>query len=120
MPVLPADRAKGAYWPESDAPPARRLLHPLKDYIDEHLSLLDNGMLEGITDRGRFHIAWLQLNRPQLVQHRQEQQQRRLFEQVTQATIERQQQMQQQIDQTQTELKQLYVLIERLRQTLQM
>ena len=48
-----------------------RLLHPLRDQLDEHVTLDEEiGELEPLTQTGRFHIVWLHLNRPELVAHR--------------------------------------------------
>ena len=72
----PCNRFKAAYWPAPDAPINLHLLHPLQDNLSQHISLTDYGQLIGLTPRGWFHINWLQLNRPQLVQARLLQQQR--------------------------------------------
>ncbi len=58
------NRNKASYWHSSDTP---KLLHPLLDNLDEHISLLEDGSLEGLTARGSFHLDWLHLNRPQLI-----------------------------------------------------
>jgi hypothetical protein len=59
---------KGDYWnPDSE----ERLLHPLRDNVDQHIQSDTNGMLIGLTVTGAFHIAQLQLNRPALIRARQ-------------------------------------------------
>jgi hypothetical protein len=58
---------KGDYWqPES----VQRILHPLRDYLAEHIAEQSDGTLVGLTETGRFHIERLHLNRPALVAHR--------------------------------------------------
>jgi hypothetical protein len=73
---------KHTYWPTSEER-ARgfRILHPLHDIRAAHYQL-DNktGQLEPLTETGRFHIALLRLNRPQLVQHRLIEQLRKVLE----------------------------------------
>ena len=45
-----------------------RVLHPLQDDPQQHFQLNAlTGMLEPVTETGRFHIALLHLNRPALV-----------------------------------------------------
>lgn len=46
-------------------------MHPLQDDVTCHFVInTDTGMLDGITETGRFHLALLHLNRPQLVNYR--------------------------------------------------
>lgn len=63
---------KHDFWPTADElAQGFRVLHPLLDDLPTHL--LENeqtGFLEALTLTGRFHIALLRLNRPQLVEHR--------------------------------------------------
>ncbi len=63
---------KGDFFPDADdLPQGRRVLHPQRDVVAEHLRENDQtGQLEALTTTGRFHIALLQLNRTALVQHR--------------------------------------------------
>lgn len=63
---------KGDFLPNADDKQnGRRVLHPLLDDRDVHLRQNgETGRLEPLTDTGRFHIALLQLNRPELVRHR--------------------------------------------------
>lgn len=64
------NRFKSDYWAGEETSIHLRLLHPVHDSLDEHLSELPNGTLIGLTERGWFHIEWLHLNRPQLVTFR--------------------------------------------------
>lgn len=61
---------KSAYWPEPNAPVSCHLLHSRHDNLAEHIDLTDHGELIGLTSRGWFHIHWLHLNRPQLIEAR--------------------------------------------------
>jgi hypothetical protein len=60
---------KGDFWPgDQDHERGHRVLHPLRDEVSVHLALNEQtGRMEALTETGRFHIALLQLNRPQLV-----------------------------------------------------
>ena len=50
-----------------------RILHPLLDSTTAHLLLnVLTGKLEPLTDRGRFHLVTLRLNRAELIAHRQQ------------------------------------------------
>jgi hypothetical protein len=60
---------KGDYW-QPDSP--SRILHPLRDNVDEHFAARDDGTLEALSETGAFHIWKLHLNRPGLVAHRRE------------------------------------------------
>ena len=65
---------KGDLWqPES----IQRILHPLNDDLTAHLVEQNDGTLTALTETGAFHIARMNLNRPQLVAYRIE---RRLYE----------------------------------------
>lgn len=58
----------------AERPPSARLLHPLRDKVELHVSFDEHsGLLVPLTDTGRFHIVWLHLNRPPLVQYRLQQ-----------------------------------------------
>ena len=59
---------KGDYWQPGTA---RRLLHPLRDNLAEHLVSSDDGTLRSLTETGTFHIRRLRLNRAALVARRQ-------------------------------------------------
>ncbi|SRR6266545_4049325 len=63
---------KGDFFPDAgDTKAGRRVLHPLLDPIPLHLREHETtGLLEPQTETGRFHIALLRLNRPELVKHR--------------------------------------------------
>jgi hypothetical protein len=63
---------KGDYFPTpADIQQFRRILHPLRDSLSIHLRENEQtGLLEPLTDTGRFHVLLLRLNRPQLVEHR--------------------------------------------------
>jgi hypothetical protein len=87
------NRNKASYWPLSDASPYMRLLHPLADSLNLHITLLQDGHLAGLTPRGWFHIDWLHLNRPQLVAMRHKQ----AVYQQTQSFIEEVQQINRQL-----------------------
>jgi HNH endonuclease len=65
------NRFKGSYWPLPNAPIHLHLLHPGHDNLAEHIVESFDGQLAGLTQRGWFHIQWLHLNRPQLVELRQ-------------------------------------------------
>ena len=46
-------------------------MHPLLDDLATHLTEDEqSGRLQPLTETGRFHMALLRLNRPQLVRHR--------------------------------------------------
>jgi hypothetical protein len=73
---------KHTYWPTDDEL-ARGLhvLHPLYDILSTHYRLdLESGLLEPLSETGRFHITLLRLNRPQLVKYRLALQIREAFE----------------------------------------
>ena len=48
-----------------------RVLHPLRDKIDDHVRENERFELEPVTEAGRFHIELLKLNRAPLIAHRQ-------------------------------------------------
>ena len=65
----PCNEFKGDYWnPEG----ANRILHPLRESLKDHLIETEDGLLEGRTPTGQFHIERLRLNRTLLVRHRLE------------------------------------------------
>jgi hypothetical protein len=108
------NRFKTNYWPSADAPAGFYLLHPGKDNLGEHIALSVNGYLQGLTQRGWFHIRWLHLNRPQLIAQRlliqEEVALREAYEQAEQARIL----LQQRIYLLEGELVQLQELIRKL------
>jgi HNH endonuclease len=61
--------AKGDYWQPTSP---QRILHPLRDNLNNHVAVQEDGMLLDLTETGRFHIQQLRLNRPALVAHRLE------------------------------------------------
>jgi hypothetical protein len=82
------NRFKGSYWPDTDLSDSFFLLNPGEEDIALHIQLVGNGRLVGLTSRGWFHIRWLQLNRPQLIVWRQNQQQiRQMQETLYQADV---------------------------------
>lgn len=70
---------KGDYWkPDS----LRRILHPLRDDLTQHIAERDDGTLEALSESGVFHIQRLHLNRARLIAHRRR---RRLYTVLLQA-----------------------------------
>jgi hypothetical protein len=69
---IKCNQYKGDFWPSADdLAKGHRVLHPLFDNLKEHIRENgQNGYLEPLTETGRFHIALLRLNRPQLIHHR--------------------------------------------------
>lgn len=74
---------KADYWHENSYEEVLRILHPLNDDLDKHI-LPDRvtGKLHALTETGRFHVAILDLNRPQLVIHRQRKAIRELYRDI--------------------------------------
>jgi len=106
------NRYKASYWPSFDAEPHRHLLHPLKDNLNSHITLSQEGYLAGLTPRGWFHIEWLHLNRPQLVMMRQ----RRAIYQRTQKRVEELQKINHQIlERIALQEQELYTLRQKIR-----
>ena len=75
---------KGAFWGEN----ATALLHPLRDNLPSHLQE-ENGVLRGLTARGRHHIERLHLNRAPLVAQRREKSAIQTLQNRLQKAIER-------------------------------
>jgi hypothetical protein len=100
---------KGQYWqPHS----ANRILHPERDLLAEHIREGEDGRLVSLTQTGRFHIARLRLNRPQLIiQRRRKRDLQILHQRLTQLeednTVMRDemQAMREQIDSLLTQIK---------------
>ena len=69
---IKCNQFKHDFWPdEEDQAAQRRVLHPLLDDLNEHVAEdIQSGKLYPLTETGRFHIALLRLNRPQLIEHR--------------------------------------------------
>ena len=63
---------KGSLLPgEAGGAGTRRLLHPLRDQLADHIQEnAETGLLEGRTVSGAFHIAALRLNRDALIANR--------------------------------------------------
>jgi len=62
------NRSKGDFWPDCDPlRTPRRLLHPKRDNVAQHLQEGKVGRLTALTETGSFHIERLRLNRPPLV-----------------------------------------------------
>lgn len=91
---------KGHFWPDAeDLEEQRRVLHPLRDRMEEHLRLnARTGEVEPLTTTARFHVALLQLNRPALVAHR-------LQKQLVRLLLEKQELLEGEISQLQTTVK---------------
>lgn len=74
---------KGDYWPDESSKSS--LFNPRCDKREDHFWLSDSGEIFGLTDRGKFTICRLRLNRPPLVVRRQNDyltaQERQLLEQ---------------------------------------
>ncbi|MDX2039939.1 MAG: HNH endonuclease signature motif containing protein [Acidobacteriota bacterium] len=65
------NKFKHDFWPaENPTSNPRRLLHPLKDNVQEHLAENADGRLIPLSAIGEFHLERLRLNRPQLVAYR--------------------------------------------------
>lgn len=108
---------KAAYWPKPNAPDSQYLLHPRYDNLAEHIDLTEHGELIGLTPRGWFHISWLHLNRPQLIEKRRKQQQM-ILERQQLARYERLiEQLQQQLLAQSRESARLRAIIEQRRGT---
>jgi FtsZ-binding cell division protein ZapB len=58
---------KGDFWSDD---PVRRVLHPLRDVLPDHLVESIEYQIVPLTDTGRFHITLLHLNRPELIESR--------------------------------------------------
>ena len=89
---MKCNQYKGEFWPDAeDLAQGRRVLHPLLDDVEAHLREDEQtGHLQALTETGRFHIALLRLNRPQLVEHR-------LARRLQRVLTEKQQLLEQQI-----------------------
>jgi len=60
------NRLKSDFWSDSPAS-EKRILHPLRDDVSEHLREDPTGRLVALTSTGEFHLYRLRLNRPQLI-----------------------------------------------------
>jgi hypothetical protein len=62
------NRLKGDFWPATDPLTiTRRLLHPKRDSLIEHLREEPDGRMVAFTATGAFHLDRLRLNRPPLL-----------------------------------------------------
>jgi HNH endonuclease len=62
------NRLKGDFWPATDPlTTIRRLLHPKRDDLTEHLREESDGRMVALTATGAFHLDRLRLNRPPLL-----------------------------------------------------
>ncbi|HLJ56804.1 MAG TPA: HNH endonuclease signature motif containing protein [Chthonomonadaceae bacterium] len=91
---------KSDYWPNNTdpGPDQFRVLNPARDKVDSHIQLDENtGLLVPLTERGRFHIQLLQLNRPELITFRRN---RRIVDLKTEllAQLERENELQRTIN----------------------
>lgn len=75
---------KSKYLPNAAAAyPDERILHPLQDKREEHFRAdAQTGLLEPLTETGRFHIALLHLNRPALIASRRRRTRELLMQQL--------------------------------------
>jgi hypothetical protein len=71
------NRFKGDYWPTDMLSPDLHLLHPGREDLTVHVVETASGRMNGLTQRGWFHIQWLRLNRSQLIALRQQRIERR-------------------------------------------
>ena len=94
---------KGDTW-QPNSP--ERILHPLQDSLAAHIVEREDGMLQGLSVTGAFHIQRLHLNRAQLVAYRR---QRRLLEAARQTRarlLETLRQLEEQVQTLATQLEQ--------------
>lgn len=108
------NRYKASYWPDEESPDSFYLLHPLQDDFAEHIALLGDGRLTGISSRGWFHISWLHLNRPQLIVQRQERQTQQELQQLMARSQQVQRELKGRIQALEQELAALQSVIEQL------
>lgn len=95
---------KGDYWrPDT----ALRLLHPLRDGLNDHLLLADDGTIQGLTETGAFHIQKLHLNRTALVERRLRQRRREAARATHQLLLTRLDALLAQLDALQADLENL-------------
>jgi HNH endonuclease len=62
------NRIKGEFWTTLSI---KRLLHPVRDLIADHLLEELDGRLVALSETGAFHLQRLRLNRPPLIAQRQ-------------------------------------------------
>jgi hypothetical protein len=110
------NRFKSDYWPEFDAPNSFKLLHPGQDAVETHLLESVNGRLVGLTPRGWFHIHWLHLNCPQLIELRQLRQHDQILRETLAQAQEMKTMLQKRIRELEIEVARLREIISRLAQ----
>lgn len=108
------NRFKSDYWPDNDAPDSLKLLHPGREDTGEHIVEAVNGRMVGLTPRGWFHINWLHLNRPQLVELRRLRQNEQAISKALTQAEEAQRELQRRILELQAELTELRNIIAQL------
>jgi hypothetical protein len=95
---------KGDYW-QPDTP--RRLLQPLRDDLNDHLLLADDGALRGLTETGAFQFQKLHLNRMALIERRLRQRRREATRATQQLLLTRLDELLAQLDALRAELGKL-------------
>ncbi|MGE0825235.1 MAG: HNH endonuclease [Candidatus Binatia bacterium] len=110
------NRFKSDYWPNDDASDSFKLLHPGRDTLETHVLEAATGRLVGLTPRGWFHIRWLHLNRPQLIEFRQLHQHDRILREALTQAEETKTNLQKRITELEAEVARLQNLIARLTQ----
>jgi hypothetical protein len=108
------NRFKSDYWPDDDASDSFRLLHPRQDDLEAHILEAANGRLVGLTPRGWFHIRWLHLNRPQLIEMRQLHQSEQAIREALAQAQEVKTKLQERIRELELEVARLQEIISRL------
>jgi HNH endonuclease len=110
------NRFKSDYWPRDNAPDSFKLLHPSQDALETHIIEAANGRLVGLTPRGWFHIRWLHLNRPQLIEFRQLQQNDRVLKEALTQAEQMKTNLQKRIQELEAEVARLRDIIAQLAQ----
>jgi|SRR5579884_401454 len=95
---------KGDFWQPTSS---RRILHPLKDDLAEHLIEQEDGTLRPLSETGAFHIEKLHLNRPQLIEYRCDRRRLEAARQAQTRLLERLQRLEEQVTSLATQLEQL-------------
>jgi hypothetical protein len=69
---MKCNQYKGDFWPDDeDLTLEQRVLHPQLDDLAAHVRENEQtGQIDAISETGKFYIALLRLNRPQLIEHR--------------------------------------------------
>lgn len=86
---------KTDYW-QPDSP--HRILHTLRDAVNEHLVEEESGLLRGLSETGVFHVNKLQLNRPALVFRRLEKRQETLLQRLESEVEQKVRRMEQRVE----------------------